>query len=75
MILTRATFDWTFAAAILRPFHRARPVQVAPSVSLSARELAEALRDSGLAAEDLLGAAPEAGVPFFLRPGFGERQR
>lgn len=40
---------------------------------LSARERDEALRDSRLPPEDLTGARPDPDLPFFMRPGFGER--
>lgn len=42
---------------------------------LSSRDLAEAMRDTGLPPEDLLGEAPDEAQPFFLRPGFGAARR
>ena len=52
-----------------------RAVRAAPVPALSLRELDEAMRDSGLSAEDLLGERPDVAQPFFLRPGFGEGRR
>lgn len=55
---------------------QARSGQGTPEPSpLSERALAEAMRDSGLSGEELLGRTADATVPFFLRPGFGSRAR
>ncbi len=53
------------------------PSRNAPAIeraALSSRALDEALRDSRLLPEDLLGG-PGTDRPFFLRPEFGRSQR
>lgn len=76
MTVALARFSWTrHAAALLQGFSGPQSAGSGQTCALSQRQLSEAVRDSGLPAEDLLGPTHDAGMPFFLRPGFGEGRR
>lgn len=52
---------------------RARRATAASPLSL--REIEEAVRDTGLSPDDLLGLCQDGTEPFFFRQGFGEGRR
>lgn len=53
----------------------ARPKAPPPPPPLSLREIDEALRDSGLSPDDLLGLRSDGAEPFFFRRAPGEGWR
>lgn len=65
--------DFMSLPRLLLGWRRADPPGSAEAgAGLSARQIDEALRDSGLSPDDLLGPeGREADRPFFLRPRFG----